>query len=122
MGLLDSRFSLYELYIKDCLSKNQLPKIDRYDDRLFVNLQFPAIQKERNTPSLSQLSLLLDAVSCLLSVKIIWSLTEIFQNCKFDSNGYKQNIMGNSPDYLLHTIFDIFVEDLLHQKMKVFEI
>lgn len=120
MDMLAKKFSLHELNIEDCLSKNHLPKIDRYDDHLFVILQFPTIQKERNAPSLSQLSLFMGKNFLLtISQGDLRPLTELFQNCKFDSNDFKQNMMGNSPGYLLHTILDILVDDLLHILMKV---
>lgn len=120
MDILASRFSLHELNVEDCLSKNQLPKIDRYEDHLFVILQFPTIQKERNAPSLSQLSLFMGRDFLLtISQGDLRPITEIFQNCKFDSNEYKQNVMGNSPGYLLHTILDTLVDDLLHILKKV---
>lgn len=120
MDILSRGFSIHELNIEDCLTKNQLPKIDRYDDHIFVILQFPTIQKERSAPTLSQLSLFIGK-NYLLTVSHgdLRPLTELFQNCKFDSNGYKQNMMGNSTGYLLHTILDILVDDLLHILMKV---
>jgi magnesium transporter len=58
MDIIAKSFHIHELNIEDCLSKNQLPKIDRYDDHIFVILQFPTItNKERTSPSFSQLSL-----------------------------------------------------------------
>ena len=106
--------------MKIACQKNQLPKINRYDDHLFVILQFPAIQKERNAPSLSQLSLFIGRDFLLtISQGDLRPLTEIFQNCKLDSNGYKQDMMGNSHGYLLLTILDVLVDDLLHMLIKV---
>ncbi len=36
MDAISHSFALHELNIEDCLSKNQLPKIDRYDDHIFI--------------------------------------------------------------------------------------
>ena len=57
MEALSRNFSLHELNIEDCLSKNQLPKIDRYEDHVFIILQFPTTQKEKTLQRFSQLSL-----------------------------------------------------------------
>ena len=57
MDLVSKEYSLHELNIEDCLSKNQLPKIDRYEDHVFIILQFPTTQKEKTSPRFSQLSL-----------------------------------------------------------------
>src|ERR671916_166893 len=75
LDIISPKFSLHELNIEDCLSKNQLPKIDRYEDHIFIILQFPTTHKE--------------------------------------------NIMGNSPGYLLHSILDTLVDDMLHILMKI---
>ena len=41
LNIVSKKFPIHELNMEDCLSKNQLPKIDRYDDHIFVILQFP---------------------------------------------------------------------------------
>ena len=56
LELLSKTFPIHELNMEDCLSKNQLPKIDRYEDHVFVILQFPTTSKEQTSPSFSQLS------------------------------------------------------------------
>ncbi|MBA2268052.1 MAG: magnesium transporter CorA family protein [Nitrosopumilus sp.] len=120
MDLVSKKFSLHELNIEDCLSKNQLPKIDRYDDHVFIILQFPTTQKEKSSPRFSQLSLFIGK-DFLISIHhgVLKPLSELFQACKMDGGKNKQNIMGNSPGYLLHSILDALVDDLLHILMKV---
>src|SRR5919112_3923986 len=120
MEVLSRNFSLHELNIEDCLSKNQLPKIDRYDDHVFIILQFPTTQKEKTSPRFSQLSLFIGK-NFLISIHHgdLKPLSELFQASKMDSGKNKLNIMGNSPGYLLHSILDALVDDLLHILMKV---
>jgi magnesium transporter len=55
MKKLAERFLFHELNLEDCLSKIQIPKIDRYEDHVFVILNFPTLEKER-IPRSSQLS------------------------------------------------------------------
>ena len=120
MDLVSKEYSLHELNIEDCLSKNQLPKIDRYEDHVFIILQFPTTQKEKTSPKFSQLSLFIGK-DFLISIHHgdLKPLSELFQACKLDNGKNKQNIMGNSPGYLLHSILDALVDDLLHILMKV---
>jgi magnesium transporter len=55
MKKLAERFPFHELNLEDCLSKIQIPKIDRYEDHVFVILNFPTLEKER-IPRSSQLA------------------------------------------------------------------
>ena len=55
MKKLGERFPFHELNLEDCLSKFQIPKIDRYEDHIFVILNFPTLEKER-IPRSSQLA------------------------------------------------------------------
>ena len=52
MNIITNMFLIHELNIEDCLSKNNLPKIDRYEDHVFIILHFPTIHKDKNSPSL----------------------------------------------------------------------
>jgi magnesium transporter len=54
MKKLAERFPFHELNLEDCLSKIQIPKIDRYEDHVFAILNFPTLEKER-IPRSSQL-------------------------------------------------------------------
>src|ERR671921_1034982 len=120
MEVLSRKFSLHELNIEDCLSKNQLPKIDRYEDHVFIILQFPTTQKEKSLQRFSQLSLFVGK-NYLITIHQgdLRPLTELFQSCKFNDHKIMQNIMGNSTGYLLHSILDSLVDDLLHILMKI---
>ena len=120
MDAISHSFALHELNIEDCLSKNQLPKIDRYDDHIFIILQFPTTQKEKTSPRFSQLSLFVGK-NFLISINQgdLRPLVELFQSCKFNDHKIMQNIMGNSTGYLLHSILDSLVDDLLHILMKI---
>lgn len=120
MDAIAHGFALHELNIEDCLSKNQLPKIDRYDDHIFIILQFPTTQKEITSPRFSQLSLFVGK-NFLISIHQgdLKPLVELFQSCKYKDHKIRENIMGNSTGYLLHSILDSLVDDLLHILMKI---
>jgi magnesium transporter len=110
--------SFHKLNFEDCLSKIQLPKIDRYEDHLFIVLHFPTTDKERGFV-FSQLSVFIGA-SFIVTVHQgdLKPLEELFNMCKVDER-IRQAVMGKSSGYLLHKIIDTLVDDLLHLLMKV---
>jgi magnesium transporter len=114
-----TKFSFHELNIEDCLSKIQIPKVDIYDDHIFVILNFPIIDRDKGLPRSTQLSIFAGQ-DYLVAVQQgnLKPLNEAFQICKVDQN-YRESFMGNSSGYLLHRIIDLLVDDLLHMLMKI---
>jgi magnesium transporter len=110
--------SFNKLNFEDCLSKIQIPKIDRYEDHLFIVIHFPTPDKERGF-IFSQLSIFMGA-NYLVTVHQgeLKPIEELFSICGRDES-LKQTIMGKSSGYLLHKIIDTLVDDLLHLLMKV---
>ena len=110
--------SFHKLNFEDSLSKIQIPKIDRYDDHLFVVLHFPTSDKERGFV-FSQLSMFVGS-DYLITVHQgeLKPIEEMFSMCKADEK-MRQAIMGKSSGYLMHKIIDTLVDDLLHLLIKV---
>src|SRR6185312_8203782 len=98
MDAIAHGFALHELNIEDCLSKNQLPKIDRYDDHIFVILQFPASLKGRAAPNFTQLSMFIGK-DYLISITQgdLYPLNDLFRNCNSGDQKIRNNFMGGSP-------------------------
>src|SRR5215216_278131 len=117
--MLGRKFPFNELNLEDCLSKIQITKIDRYDDHIFIILHFPTSQKEKGIPRFSQLSIFA-GMNYLVTVHQgdLRPLIEMFQICK-KSHEQRQVLMGRSSGYLLHSIIDVLVDDLLHILMKI---
>ena len=121
MNNLGSQYSFHELNIEDCLSKTQIPKIDKYDDHVFVILHFPSGTTDDKIPRVTQLSIFI-GTNYLITVHQgdLKPLVEMFDLCKKEENQeYRQIMMGKSSGYLLHTIIDALVDDLFHILMKV---
>ncbi|MGI0037648.1 MAG: magnesium transporter CorA family protein [Nitrososphaera sp.] len=118
MNSLEQKYPFHRLNLEDCLSKIQIPKIDRYEDHVFVILHFPTPDKEKGF-LFSQLSVFMGA-DYLVTIHHgdLKPLEELFQNCKNDER-QRQVTMGKSTGYLLHKIIDVLVDDLLHILMKV---
>jgi magnesium transporter len=120
MTLLAKNYNFHELNVEDCLSKVQIPKVDRYEDHLFIILHFPTTAEKDNTlPSFSQLSIFAGR-NYLVTIHQgdLKPLDDIFQLCK-QSDKQRQVLMGKSPGYLLHSIIDALVDDLLHILKKI---
>jgi magnesium transporter len=142
MEILGKYYHFHELNLEDCLSKIQIPKIDRYSDHIFVILQFTSrsslpssstIITTKNTAKkdspttlrVSQLSVFMGR-NFLVTVHQgdLQPLNELFQLFKKESDSnssssQKDELMGKSSGYLLHTIIDTLVDDLLHRLMKI---
>jgi magnesium transporter len=119
MRILEQLYPFHELNIEDCLSKIQIPKVDRYEDHIFVILHFPTIDKEKSIPRTTQLAIFA-GFDYLVTVQQgeLKPLTEMFQICKVNEK-QRDSFMGTSSGYLLHSIIDLLVDDLLHILMKL---
>lgn len=112
MKELGRNFSFHELNLDDCLSKIQIPKIDRYPDHIFLILHFPVVERE-SVARASQLSVFMGA-GYLVTVHQddLRRLIEIFGACATDEK-QRAELMGRSSGYLFHSVVDALVDDLL---------
>ena len=53
INILAQKYPFHELNLEDCLSKIQIPKVDKYEDHMFVIMHFPTTLKEENVPRFS---------------------------------------------------------------------
>ncbi len=118
MKELGEKFTFHELNLEDCLSKIQMPKIDRYDDHIFVILHFPVIERER-IPKSSQLAVFIGN-DYMVTVRHseLRPVAEIFQRCS-QSEKARQDLMGKSAGYLFHSIIDALTDDMLNIVKKI---
>lgn len=118
IGIVEKKYRFHELNIEDCLSKIQIPKIDKYKDHIFIILHIPKTDKEKST-RFSQLSIFA-GLNYLVTVHQgdLRPLMEMFAQCKKDTK-YREIFMGNSSGYLIHSIIDGLVDDILHILKKI---
>src|ERR671922_576201 len=118
MNILEQKYPFQKLNLDDCLSKIQIPKIDRYGDHIFIILQFPTPDKEKGFV-FSQLAIFMgEDYLVTIHQGDLTPLEELFNTCKNDER-QRQLTMYRSSGYLLHKIIDTLVDDLLHILMKV---
>src|ERR671921_73173 len=118
MNILGEKYRFQRLNLDDCLSKIQIPKIDRYGDHVFIILQFPTPDKEKGFV-FSQLALFMgEDYLVTIHQGDLKPIEELFDVCKNDES-QRQIIMYKSSGYLLHKIIDALIDDLFHLLMKV---
>ena len=117
LNTLGEIYHFHDLNIEDCLSKIQLPKIDRYEDHAFIILHFPT--QESDVPRPTQLCIFVGK-DYVVTVHVgeLEPLTDMFHRCKVDEK-LRSSLMGNSSGFLVYRIIDVIVDDLLHPLMKV---
>ena len=118
MKKLAVRFPFHELNLEDCLSKIQIPKIDRYEDHVFVILNFPTLEKERIPRSIQLAAFIGSSYLVTIHQGELKPISEIFQQC-IQSDKARQELMGRSAGYLFHSIIDALTDDLLNLVRKI---
>ena len=118
MKKISERFPFHELNLEDCLSKIQIPKIDRYEDHAFVILNFPTLEKERIPRSRQLAAFIGSGYLVTVHEEELRPISEIFQQCAQNDKA-KQELMGRSAGYLFHSIIDALTDDLLNLVRKI---
>jgi magnesium transporter len=118
MKKISERFPFHELNLEDCLSKIQIPKIDRYEDHAFVILNFPTLEKERIPRSRQLAAFIGSGYLVTVHEEELRPISEIFQQCA-QSDKARQELMGRSAGYLFHSIIDVLTDDLLNLVRKI---
>ena len=119
---LSKKYHFNALNIEDCMTKFELPKLDRYEDHFFVILHFPPISQKVAMAKNSQLSIFLGK-DFLVTVHQgdLKPLVDLVDLCITDSDQKtKERLLGKSSGLLLHEIIDKLVDDLLHTSRRIF--
>jgi magnesium transporter len=107
---LAQRFHFHPLDLDDVLSRIQRPKIDEYEDYLFMVLHFPVFDKENHITRPSEMDIFIGenyvvTVHCSGDLK---PLAKFFQECETDKESRKI-YLGRSSGFLLYHILDRLV-------------
>ena len=118
---LAQKYRFNTLNIEDCMTKFELPKLDSYEDQVFLILHFPPLNPIKGMPKFSQLSIFM-GIDYLVTIHQgdLKPLVDMVNVCKEDSDPQrKQRLMGKATGFLLHEIIDVLVDDLLHTLRKI---
>ena len=115
---LGREYPFHPLNLDDCLSKRQLPKVDDYEDHVFVLLQFPVYDEVKRLTRESQLSMFIgkDYFVTIHGAELK-SVSDIFTSCEEDVG--KRTAFMESSNSLLYHVIDTLVNDLFPLLKKV---
>jgi magnesium transporter len=106
---LSDHFHFHTLALDDMLSKIQRPKIDDYDNYLFIVLHFPVYDKTSRVTTPSELNIFIGENYLITSHKgDLKPLARLFNECMVDED-IRQKVMGRSASYLFYQILDRLV-------------
>jgi magnesium transporter len=101
-------FNLFDL--EDCMSRIERPKIDEYENYLFMVLHFPVFNVQARVTTPSQVSIFIgrDFIVTVHSGELK-PLEKLFNDCQQNERAREEN-MGRSSGYLLYRALDRLVD------------
>jgi magnesium transporter len=111
MDYLRERYPFFHpLDLEDCLSRIERPKIDEYDNYLFIIMQFPVFDSSRRVSRPGEIDIFIGA-GYLVTVHDgnLWPITKLFDDCEADEETRQQH-MGRGSSRLLHDVIDRLVD------------
>jgi len=117
---LAQNYPFHPLDLDDCLSRIQRPKIDEYEDYLFIVLHFPLFSREARVTVPSQVSIFIgkDYLVTLHSGGLK-PLAKLFRDCQLNEEARQGNM--KSAGYLLYRITDRLIDYCLPITYKIME-
>lgn len=113
LNALLAEYRFHHLDVEDCMSKTQLPKIDKYKDYIFAIFHFPRYLKEKKFSVPAQVAVFLGA-DFLVTVHTgeLKPISQLFRKCGEDEEAHDE-YLGGSPAYLLYEMLYTLVEHLM---------
>jgi len=108
--VLRRNFNFHPLDLEDCLSKIERPKIDEYDDYLFIVMHFPIYDHDREISQPAEIDFFIGA-SYLVTVHDgrVKPLLQLFEDCRAYEQTRRRH-MGAGASRLLHSVIDKLVD------------
>ena len=109
---LAQNYPFHPLDLDDTISRIQRPKIDEYEDYLFLVLHFPQFHKEARVITTSQVSVFIgEKYLVTLHNGELKPLVKLFRQCQIDEE-IRQAHFNQGSGYLLYRILDRLVDYL----------
>ena len=107
---LAEHYPFHPLDLDDVLSRQQRPKIDQYEDYLFLVLHFPVFNKEQRVTTASQLSVFIGQDYLItLHTGRLKPLVKLFRECQIQEES-RQEYFSSGSGFLLYRIIDRLVD------------
>ena len=103
---LEENFDFHALDYEDVLSRNQRPKIDVYDDYLFIVLQFPIFDRSARRLGAGELDLFVGA-DFLITIpnQALQPVEYLFERCR-QKEEVREQLFSRGSGYLLYRLVD----------------
>ena len=113
MEFLRNKFSFHPLDLEDCLSPIQRPKLDEYDNYLFMIMSFPYYDRKTREILGSEVDFFIGP-NYLVTVSDgrLPTLMNFFEQCQMNDT-YRAKYLTGGPAYLLSSILNV-LEGYLH--------
>ncbi len=107
---MHGNFDFNLLHLEDVTSRLQRPKIDDYEDYLFIVLHFPVHNKAERTTMPAELDVFVgqDYVVTVHDGKLR-PLNRLFEQCR-NNSGKRHGLMSRTPSFVLYRIIDVLVD------------
>ncbi len=107
---LHQNFDFNPLHLEDITSRLQRPKIDDYEDYLFIVLHFPIYMKSEQVTIASEIDIFLgpDYIVTVSDSKLR-PLNRLFEQCK-NNPGKRNGVLGRTPSFAVYRIIDVLVD------------
>jgi magnesium transporter len=107
---LEEHFDFHQLDYEDVFSRNQRPKLDQYDDYVFIVLHFPLFDKDSGRILTAELDLFMgpDFLITLPNIPLP-PLASMFERYR-EKDDLREEVFSKGPGYLLYKIVDTGVD------------
>jgi magnesium transporter len=103
---LEEHFEFHPLDYEDVRSRNQRPKIDEYDDYLFIVLHFPVFDKQVGRLNTGELDVFVGPDFLITLPKVPLQPVEyLFERCR-TSEQAREELFSKGSGYLLYKVVD----------------
>jgi magnesium transporter len=107
---LEEHFDFHPLDYEDVFSRNQRPKVDEYDDYLFVVLHFPVYDKTVGRLNAAELDIFVGPDFLVtLPNEPLPPIEYLFERCRTRED-LREQLFAKGPGYLLYKIVDDCVD------------
>src|ERR671924_910138 len=107
---LEERFEFHPLDYEDVFSRNQRPKIDEYDDYLFIVLHFPRFDKQVGRLNAAEVDLFVGPDYLItLPNEPLQPIEYLFERCRTNEE-LRDSLFSKGAGYLLYKIVDDCVD------------
>ena len=109
VAYLKKQYKFHPLDLEDCLSEIQRPKIDDYDDYLFIVLHIPVRTPRKKQLQTSELNIFVGPNFLITLHKDNPTVKDVFEKCK-KKKQVKEEYMKKGTGYFLYMIIDDLFE------------